>query len=126
MTIQIKRAYDPPAKEDGPRFLVDRLWPRGVKKEALSIEEWCKKVAPSNELRRWFAHDPAKWEKFEHRYREELDARPEAWKSLLEAAAGEKRITLLYSAHDEEHNNAVVLRDYLVEHRQSRRHQFSK
>lgn len=115
MTIRIKRAYDSPAKEDGPRFLVDRLWPRGVKKEALPMAGWCKELAPSQELRRWFTHDPAKWAEFQRRYRSELDARPEAWEPLLQAAR-EASITLLYSAHDEEHNNAVVLRDYLEDH----------
>jgi uncharacterized protein YeaO (DUF488 family) len=112
--IRIKRAYDPPAKEDGARFLVDRLWPRAVKKEALHMAAWYKEVAPSNELRRWFSHDPDKWKEFQRRYRTELTANRAAWQPLLNAAE-EGDITLLFSAHDTEHNNAVVLKAYLEE-----------
>ena len=112
--IRIKRAYDPGAKEDGARFLVDRLWPRGVKKEALDVAAWCKEVAPSDELRRWFNHDPNKWKDFQRRYRVELTANPSAWQPLL-SAAEKGDITLLYSAHDTEHNNAVALKAYLEE-----------
>ena len=112
--IRIKRVYDPPAKEDGARFLVDRLWPRGTKKEALHVAAWCKEVAPSNELRHWFNHDPAKWKDFQRRYRAELTASPTAWQPLLDAA-GQGDITLLYGAHDTEHNNAVALKAYLEE-----------
>jgi uncharacterized protein YeaO (DUF488 family) len=113
--IRIKRAYDPsPANEDGARFLVDRLWPRGIKKEALHMAAWYKEVAPSNELRRWFSHDPAKWKDFQRRYRVELTANPAAWQPLLDAAK-QGDITLLYSAHDTEHNNAVALKAYLEE-----------
>jgi len=112
--IRIKRAYEAYAKEDGARFLVDRLWPRGMKKEALHMEAWCKDAAPSNELRHWFNHDPAKWKDFQRRYRAELTASPAAWQPLLDA--GEQGdITLLYSAHDTEHNNAVALKAYLEE-----------
>jgi uncharacterized protein YeaO (DUF488 family) len=118
--IRIKRAYDPRAKEDGARFLVDRLWPRGMKKEALHMEAWCKDAAPSNELRHWFNHDPAKWKDFQRRYRAELTASPAAWQPLLDAA-GQGDITLLYSAHDTEHNNAVALKAYLDEKLVSRR-----
>jgi uncharacterized protein YeaO (DUF488 family) len=112
--IRIKRVYDPPAKDDGTRFLVERLWPRGMKKEALHMAAWCKEVAPSNELRRWFSHDPAKWKEFQRRYRAELTANRAACQPLLDAA---KRgdITLLYSAHDMDHNNAKVLKSYLEE-----------
>jgi uncharacterized protein YeaO (DUF488 family) len=112
--IRIKRAYDPPAKEDGARFLVDRLWPRGVKKDALPMAAWCKEVAPSNELRQWFSHDPDKWNEFQRRYRAELTAHGPAWQPLLDAAR-EGDVTLLYSAHDAEHNNALVLKAYLEE-----------
>jgi uncharacterized protein YeaO (DUF488 family) len=112
--IRIKRAYDPGAKEDGARFLVDRLWPRGVKKEALDVAAWCKEVAPSDELRRWFNHDPNKWKDFQRRYLAELVPNPAAWQPLLDAAE-QGDITLLYSAHDTEHNNAVALKAYLEE-----------
>ena len=112
--IQTKRVYEPAAKTDGRRLLVERLWPRGVKKEALALAGWCKEVAPSHELRKWFNHDPAKWKEFQRRYRAELDANPEIWQPLLEAAkAG--NLTLLFSAHDTEHNNAVVLKKLLEE-----------
>jgi uncharacterized protein YeaO (DUF488 family) len=112
--IRIKRAYEPPAKSDGRRFLVDRLWPRGVKKEGLLLAGWLKELAPSNELRCWFGHDPAKWKEFQKRYRAELDERPEVWRSLLETA-GEADLTLLFGARDTERNNAAVLKDYLGE-----------
>jgi uncharacterized protein YeaO (DUF488 family) len=114
MMIRIKRVYDPSAEEDGARFLVDRLWPRAVKKEALHMAAWYKEVAPSNELRRWFSHDPHKWKEFQRRYRAELTPSRAAWQPLLEAAE-QGDITLLYSAHDTEHNNAVVLKAYLEE-----------
>jgi uncharacterized protein YeaO (DUF488 family) len=112
--IRIKRVYDAPAKEDGARFLVDRLWPRGMKKEALRMTAWYKEAAPSNQLRRWFSHDPDKWKDFQRRYRAELTASPAAWEPLLDAAE-QGDVTLLYSAHDTEHNNAVVLEAYLEE-----------
>jgi uncharacterized protein YeaO (DUF488 family) len=112
--IRIKRAYEPHANDDGARFLVDRLWPRGMKKEALHMAAWCKDAAPSNELRHWFNHDPGKWKDFQRRYRAELTASPLAWQPLLEAAE-QGDITLLYSAHDTEHNNAVALKAYLEE-----------
>ena len=110
--IQIKRAYKPAAKSDGKRFLVDRLWPRGVTKEALRLEAWLKDVAPSDDLRRWFGHQPAKWDEFRRRYLAELDNRPEAWQPILEAAR-RGTITLLFGARDVEHNNAVALKAYL-------------
>jgi uncharacterized protein YeaO (DUF488 family) len=110
--IRVKRAYEDPEPEDGRRFLVDRLWPRGRKKEALQLEAWLKEVAPSNELRREFHHDPERWDQFRKRYTEELDNQPQHWQPLLEAAR-EGDITLVYAARDEQHNNAVALRDYL-------------
>jgi uncharacterized protein YeaO (DUF488 family) len=112
--IRIKRVYDPSAKEDGARFLVERLWPRGMKKEALHMAAWCKDAAPSDELRRWFNHDPGKWKEFQRRYRAELSDNCAACQPLLDATE-QGNITLLYSAHDTEHNSAVVLKSYLEE-----------
>ena len=112
--IQIKRVYDPPAKEDGARFLVERLWPRGMRKEALHMDAWHQDIAPSDDLRRWFSHDPAKWKEFQRRYRAELAGNPAAWQPLLDAAR-QGNITLLYSAHDTKHNNAISLKSYLEE-----------
>jgi uncharacterized protein YeaO (DUF488 family) len=110
--IRLKRVYDDPARTDGKRFLVERLWPRGVKKESLQADAWLKEVAPSSELRKWFAHDPKKWAEFRRRYFAELDRNPEAWRPIL-TAAGRGAVTLLYSAHDTENNNAVALQEYL-------------
>ena len=110
--ISLKRAYDPVDKSDGARFLVDRLWPRGVKKELLHVESWEKAVAPSDELRKWFGHVPEKWPEFRRRYFAELDKKPEALKLLLHAAQT-GNITLVYGARDTEHNDAVALKEYL-------------
>lgn len=110
--IKVKRGYDPAGPGDGRRFLVDRLWPRGVKKEALQIEGWIKEVAPSDSLRRWFGHEPKRWEGFRQRYFAELDGKPEGLEPLLKAAR-QGDITLLFSARDAEHNNAVVLKEYI-------------
>jgi uncharacterized protein YeaO (DUF488 family) len=110
--ITVKRAYDPVSSTDGSRFLVERLWPRGVSKAKLDIEAWLKEVAPSTELRQWFNHDPAKWNEFRRRYRRELDAHPEAWQAIV-TAARKGPVTLVYSAHDTDHNNAVALEEYL-------------
>ena len=110
--IQLKRAYDKPSKTDGARFLVERLWPRGVKKTSLPIVAWLKDAAPSTELRKWFSHDPARWLEFRKRYFAELRSRPEAWTPLVEAAR-KGTVTLIYSSHDEEHNNAVALEEFL-------------
>lgn len=112
--IKVKRVYEPPEPDDGPCFLVDRLWPRGVKREALELNGWLRELAPSDELRRWFGHDPARWEAFQHRYFAELDAKPGVWEPLLEAAR-QGNVTLLYAARDAEHNNAVALKAYLEE-----------
>ena len=111
--LRIKRTYDPPARGDGWRVLVERLWPRGMKKEALAVDAWLKDVAPSTELRRWFGHRVERWEEFRRRYRRELAANPAAWAPLLHAER-RGRVTLLYSAHDVLHNGAVVLREYLM------------
>ncbi len=110
--IKLKRVYESMGKDDGKKFLVERLWPRGVKKTALANAVWLKDVAPSTELRKWFGHDPKKWEDFQRRYRVELKEHQAVLGSILEAAR-RGTVTLLYSAHDTEHNNAVVLRDYL-------------
>ena len=110
--IQLKRAYDSVEKSDGRRFLVDQLWPRGVKKESLQIERWVREVAPGDKLREWFGHDPAKWKEFQRRYAAELNKKPESWEPLLHAAR-DGDITLVFSARDVEHNNAVVLKEYL-------------
>jgi uncharacterized protein YeaO (DUF488 family) len=112
--IQLKRVYDPPVQSDGQRILVERLWPRGMKKESLAADSWMKEVAPSTELRKWFGHRVERWEEFRRRYWKELDANPDAWEPIL--VAGEcGTVTLLYSAHDALHNSALVLRDYLAE-----------
>ncbi len=110
--IRLKRVYEPPQRGDGARFLVERLWPRGVRKDALELDAWLKDVAPSGALRRWFGHDPARWDEFRRRYASELDARPEAWRGILSAADG-GTVTLLCSARDTLHNNAVALKAYL-------------
>jgi uncharacterized protein YeaO (DUF488 family) len=113
--IRIKRAYEPATRGDGHRVLVERLWPRGVSKDALAADAWLKDVAPSTALRKWFDHRVERWEEFRRRYRKELDANPQAWEPLLEEA-GRRTLTLLFGAHDTQHNGALVLRDYLMEH----------
>lgn len=113
MNLHIKRAYEPAASEDGERYLVDRLWPRGVKKEALALSGWLKEVAPSDALRRWFGHDPARWTEFRRRYQAELKSQRTALQPLRDALKCGV-VTLVYSAHDEAHNQAVVLREYLI------------
>lgn len=110
--ITLKRAYDPVSRDDGVRFLVERLWPRGLTKEKLRLDAWLKDVAPTTELRKWFSHDPDKWPRFRARYFRELDAAPEAWRPIL-SAARRGTVTLIYSSHDEQQNNAVALREYL-------------
>ena len=111
MEIVIKRAYDAADQHDGYRVLVDRLWPRGIKKEVLKLNEWDKDIAPSAELRTWFGHDPAKFKEFSTRYQKELAGSDEP-KKLIDRAKG-KRLTLVYSAKDSKHNQAVVLKQYL-------------
>lgn len=112
--LKTKRVYERVETNDGARFLVDRLWPRGVKKDELKMKAWLKDVAPSPALRKWFAHDPAKWQEFQGRYRAELEANLDAWQPILEAAKGGD-VTLLYSARDTEHNSAVLLKMFLEE-----------
>ena len=111
--ISVKRAYEPPAKSDGTRILVDRLWPRGLSKADAAIDHWLKDIAPSADLRKWFAHDPARWEEFRQRYADEIRGHPEQLDELR-ACAGSGRLTLVFAAHDESRNNAVVLRDVLL------------
>ncbi len=110
--MQTKRVYEEPVAADGIRFLVERLWPRGIRKESLADTAWLREVAPSDELRRWFGHDPAKWEEFRRRYFAELDREPDTWRPIREAAR-QGNVTLLYSARDTEHNNARALAEYL-------------
>jgi uncharacterized protein YeaO (DUF488 family) len=112
--IQLKRVYEAPDSTDGVRFLVERLWPRGVKKSSLEISAWLKEVAPCIELRKWFHHDPARWKEFRRRYFSELRENPASWCPILDAARS-GNVTLLYSSHDPEHNNAVALKDFLVQ-----------
>lgn len=114
--IRIKRTYEPAERGDGQRILVERLWPRGMKKEALEADGWLKEVAPSTELRQWFAHRVDRWDEFRRRYQEELKGKRAAWEPILEASRRDA-VTLLYSAHDTEHNGAVVLRDFLAKQR---------
>lgn len=111
--IKLKRAYEPATPMDGTRILVDRLWPRGVTKEAAAIDEWIKEIAPSTALRKWFGHDPARWQEFRRLYALEVRKRPQELRNLR-ARARQGPITLVYSAHDEAHNDAVVLRDILL------------
>jgi uncharacterized protein YeaO (DUF488 family) len=117
--IRVKRTYDPPARGDGWRVLVERLWPRGMKKEALAADAWLKEVAPSTELRKWFNHREDRWEEFQRRYWDELKKNPDAWRPILDAGR-RGTVTLLYSAHDTVHNGALVLRDYLMKRGKAR------
>ncbi|MBO0910909.1 MAG: DUF488 family protein [Acidobacteria bacterium] len=112
--FKLKRAYEPASRDDGRRFLVERLWPRGVTKEALRLDTWLKDVGPSPELRKWYNHDVSRWPEFERRYRAELKLNPDAWSPIFEAARRGK-VTLIYAARDTEHNSAVVLAGYLDE-----------
>lgn len=112
MGIAIKRIYAPAGATDGYRVLVDRLWPRGVRKEDAALDGWLREVAPSAALRRWFGHAPSRWESFRHRYAAELDALAEHWRPLADRAV-HHRVTLLYAARDEEHNHALALKNYL-------------
>lgn len=111
MNIQLKRVYDAPQTSDGLRILVDRLWPRGLTKDKAKIDHWLKDVAPSNELRTWFGHNPAKWPEFQKRYRAELKANPAL--SELKKLSDQKSVTLVYAARDIDHNNAVLLKHIL-------------
>lgn len=119
LTIKLKRAYDEPANDDGTRILVDRIWPRGLSKERAHIDLWLKDVAPSSELRKWFAHDPARFSEFRQRYQQELatGSGQDALQKLRDLAH-QQPVTLIFSAHDTDHNNAVVLRDLVQQTQQ--------
>lgn len=110
--IRAERVYDLEDDERGARYLVDRLWPRGIEREKLHLTEWLRDLAPSDQLRRWFDHDPARWREFKRRYFAELADKPETWAALLEAAK-KRDVTLLFAAKDEAHNNAIALREFL-------------
>ncbi|MFW6113619.1 MAG: DUF488 domain-containing protein [Actinomycetota bacterium] len=112
--LKLKRAYEEPSRNDGYRVLVDRLWPRGVKKEDAKLDRWLKDIAPSDELRKWYGHDVERWKEFKNRYFKELKERDELLKEIMEKAGG-GTVTLVYGAKDEEHNNAAALREYLQE-----------
>jgi uncharacterized protein YeaO (DUF488 family) len=112
MSIAVKRIYEPAGENDGYRVLVDRLWPRGVKKEDAALDEWAKEIAPSPTLRRWFNHEETRWEAFRHRYASELDDKATFWQPLATRAA-HHRVTLLFGARDEDHNGAIALKTYL-------------
>jgi len=112
--LKLKRVYETPDVNDGIRFLVERLWPRGMKKEDLEMDAWLKEVAPSPDLRRWYAHDLDKWQEFQGRYWAELKNNPDSWRPILEAVKN-GNVTLLYSARDTEHNSALVLKSFLEE-----------
>jgi uncharacterized protein YeaO (DUF488 family) len=112
VAVRLKRAYEPAERSDGYRVLIDRIWPRGVSKEQAHLDEWARELAPSSELRRWFGHDPAKFEEFRRRYRDELAARGEKLRELR-GRARKGTLTLIYSARDTKHNDAVVLAELL-------------
>ncbi|HEX6938762.1 MAG TPA: DUF488 domain-containing protein [Longimicrobiales bacterium] len=118
--IRMKRVYEPPERDDGRRILVERLWPRGIRRDQGVIDLWLKEIAPSPELRRWYAHDVSKWDEFRRRYEAELDARPELV-AQLEEMAREGPITLVFATRDERHSSALVLKEYLEARRGSTR-----
>ncbi|MGC1863917.1 MAG: DUF488 domain-containing protein [Methylocystis sp.] len=111
--VKLKRAYEHPSAEDGERVLVERLWPRGLKKADAAIDKWAKEISPTGDLRKWFGHDPARWTEFRRRYVEELHQHPDALAELRDMAR-HGPVTLVFSAHDPVHNNAVVLREILL------------
>lgn len=117
--VWLRRAYEPPTRNDGYRILVDRIWPRGVSKEELQLDEWCRDIAPSDALRHWFDHDPTRWAEFCERYRAELNANADPLEVIVKhTEVG--RVTLVYGARDEAHNNAVALRDVIEASRKER------
>lgn len=111
--VKLKRAHEPAAADDGTRILIDRLWPRGISKERAAIDQWMKDIAPSTQLRKWFGHDPARWEEFRRRYAKEVRQHADLLEQLR-ALARQGQITLVYSAHDEKHNDAVELRELIL------------
>ncbi|MBS1799518.1 MAG: DUF488 domain-containing protein [Acidobacteria bacterium] len=112
--LRLKRAYEPASPGDGVRILIDRLWPRGLSKERAALDDWMKSIAPSTELRKWFGHDPTRWLEFQRRYKVELEQHKEALGQIRDLAKT-KTVTLVYGAHDQEHNDAVVLKDVLLQ-----------
>ncbi|MCI1280340.1 MAG: DUF488 domain-containing protein [Nitrospira sp.] len=116
--LRLKRAYEPASPDDGVRILVDRLWPRGLSKAAAALNEWMKEIAPSTELRQWFGHDPARWPEFQRRYKAELHQHPQEL-DHIRTLAETQTVTLIYSAHDEAHNDAIVLKDVLSKERET-------
>lgn len=118
--IHLKRVYDKSDPGDGKRFLVERLWPRGIKKSSIHFDAWLKDVGPGAALRKWFGHDPKKWNEFRQRYFRELEKNADAWKEI-ESAAQSGGVTLIYSSHDTEHNNAVALKEFLEQKMSSER-----
>ena len=117
--IKTKRIYESPAKEDGFRVLVDRLWPRAMSREKARIDLWLREIGPSNEVRNWFSHDPSKWEEFKRRYEAELKSKPDLVDQILKAEKEHGTLTLLYSARDKEHNQAVALTIFLEKHKKA-------
>lgn len=111
--VKLKRAYEPAAVDDGTRILIDRLWPRGISKERAAIDQWMKDIAPSTQLRKWFGHDPARWDEFRRRYAKEVRQHADLLEQLR-VLARQGQITLVYSAHDEKHNDAVELRELIL------------
>jgi len=116
--LRLKRAYEPASPDDGVRILVDRLWPRGLSKAAAALNEWMKEIAPSTELRQWFGHDPARWPEFQRRYKAELHQHAQEL-DHIRSLAETHTVTLIYSAHDEAHNDAIVLKDVLLKERET-------
>jgi uncharacterized protein YeaO (DUF488 family) len=114
--IRIKRVYDAPDRADGARFLVDRVWPRGIKKAKVALDGWLKDVAPSTKLRKWFAHDPRKWDEFQRRYETELAEKEKDWGRIVKAEQ-KGNVTLIYGAKDSNYNNAAALKNYLAKRR---------
>jgi uncharacterized protein YeaO (DUF488 family) len=119
--LKLKRVYEKPSKEDGFRILVERLWPRGLTKDRAGVDLWLKEVAPSPELRKWYSHDPAKWEEFRRRYEKELEKKTNEIDLLLDKCR-EGTVTLVYAAHDEEHNSALLLKQHLEQDHPKRSH----
>jgi uncharacterized protein YeaO (DUF488 family) len=117
VVIKLKRIYEPPRRSDGYRILVDRVWPRGVSKERAAIALWLKEIGPSTSLRKWFGHDPTRWREFQKRYRQELRGQPELTARIAQLEKEHGVVTLVFSARDEERNQAVVIRDFLAKHR---------
>ncbi|HEY9746341.1 MAG TPA: DUF488 domain-containing protein [Oculatellaceae cyanobacterium] len=115
LSIKLKRAYEPPSPSDGKRILVERLWPRGISKEAAALDLWMKEISPSTELRKWYNHQPERWEDFQEKYRAELSSKPDLVQELLHTCQ-QGPVTFVFAAHDEKRNSAVVLKDFLENH----------